>query len=462
MHTKYEKDLALRGIKLLNIILMTIPFAMVWYGYYANRLSLSYFRRGHWLILTLFAVFYTVFGRIYNAFFISLSRISQVVFSQTLSAFFANAVMYVLIWLLALHLRNPIPLLVSLALEIIVSAVWTWCAQTWYFYVHDPMKTVVIYDMREGLEEVINQYDMKNKFTIVDTLPVTDCLLDLSKLDGLDVVFLSGVHSHDRNIILKYCIASGIRVYVIPRVGDVLMSSARSCQMMHLPILQVDRYSPNPEYVIIKRLMDILFSSVMLILTSPVFLVTAIAIKLEDGGDVFYKQVRLTKDRREFKIYKFRSMRMDAEKDGVARLSTGDSDDRITKVGKIIRKYRIDELPQLVNILNGTLSICGPRPERPEIAAQYEEEMPEFALRLQAKAGLTGYAQIYGKYNTTPYDKLQMDLMYIAHPSILEDLRLMFATVKILFQAESTEGIAENQETAMEKPNCSNNLERTR
>lgn len=147
-------------------------------------------------------------------------------------------------------------------------------------------------------------------------------------------------------------------------------------------------------------------------------------------------------------VHKFRSMRVDAEKDGVARLSTGDKDDRITPVGRLIRKVRIDELPQLLDILRGDMSLVGPRPERPEIAVQYEKELPEFALRLQAKAGLTGYAQVYGKYNTTPYDKLQMDLMYIAHPSLMEDLRIMFATIKILFIPESTEGVAEGQTTA--------------
>ena len=142
-------------------------------------------------------------------------------------------------------------------------------------------------------------------------------------------------------------------------------------------------------------------------------------------------------------------MRVDAEKDGVARLSTGDADPRITPIGHFIRKVRIDELPQLINILLGDMTIVGPRPERPEIAAQYEQELPEFRLRLQAKAGLTGYAQVYGKYNTTPYDKLQMDLMYIANPSFLEDLHIIFATIKILFLPESTEGVAEGQETAM-------------
>ena len=194
---------------------------------------------------------------------------------------------------------------------------------------------------------------------------------------------------------------------------------------------------------------NIVAAGLALIVTSPVFLLTAIAIKREDGGPVFYKQERLTKNGKKFYIHKFRSMRVDAEKDGVARLSSGDNDSRITPVGRIIRKIRVDELPQLLDILAGNLSVVGPRPEREEIALQYEKELPEFRLRLQAKAGLTGYAQVYGKYNTTPYDKLQMDLMYIANPSFMEDLRICFATVKILFMPESTEGVAEGATTAM-------------
>jgi lipopolysaccharide/colanic/teichoic acid biosynthesis glycosyltransferase len=220
--------------------------------------------------------------------------------------------------------------------------------------------------------------------------------------------------------------------------------------MFHLPVLRVNRYSPLFEYLFLKRFFDIVLSLIAIVILSPFMIVTALAIK-SDGGPALYKQVRLTKDRKEFNVLKFRSMRIDAEKDGVARLSSGDDDPRITKVGKIIRKIRFDELPQLFNILLGDMSIVGPRPERPEIAELYEKEMPEFALRLQAKAGLTGYAQVYGKYNTTPYDKLQMDLMYIAHPSLIEDLRICFATVKILFMTESTEGVSEGQITAMSK-----------
>ena len=170
---------------------------------------------------------------------------------------------------------------------------------------------------------------------------------------------------------------------------------------------------------------------------------------VRDGGPALYRQIRLTQDGRRFGLLKFRSMRVDAEKDGVARLSSGEKDDRITPVGKVIRRFRIDELPQLVNIFLGDMSIVGPRPERPEIARQYEKELPEFRLRLQVKAGLTGLAQIYGKYNTKPYEKLMMDLMYIAHPSIIEDLKIIFATVKILFIPESTEGVESGQITAL-------------
>ena len=226
------------------------------------------------------------------------------------------------------------------------------------------------------------------------------------------------------------------------------MSGAKQMHMFHLPMMLAERYNPNPEYLLVKRAFDIVASALAMIISSPVMLCVAIAIKATDGGPVFYRQCRLTKDGKTFDVLKFRSMRVDAEKDGVARLSSGSSDDRITPVGRFIRKCRIDELPQFINIFMGDMSFVGPRPERPEIAVQYEETLPEFSLRLQAKAGLTGYAQVYGKYNTTPYDKLQMDLMYIANPNFAEDLKIMFATVKILFKPESTEGVQQGQTTA--------------
>lgn len=447
--TRFQHDLTLRIVKILNAVMVTIPFVLCWYLYYAARLYSPFYAKGDYLVVGLLFILYITFGRVYDAFQVSMQRISELVYSQFLAAFVADFIMYIVTWLLTKFLPNPMPLLAALVGQVLMSLVWSFFAHRWYFATFPPRPTAVIYDVRHGLEHLIGQYGLDKKFDVKLTATAEECIANLAMLDGIDTVFLSGIHSHDRNIILKYCVENNITMFVIPRIGDTIMSSACHIHMFHLPMLRVCRYKPQPEYLFAKRLIDIVISLVALVVLSPIFLVTSIAIKLTDHGPVFYKQVRLTKDGREFEILKFRSMRVDAEKDGVARLSSGENDSRITPVGKIIRACRIDELPQLLNILRGDLSIVGPRPERPEIAAQYCEQMPEFSLRLQAKAGLTGYAQVYGKYNTTPYDKLTMDLMYIAHPSIIEDFKIMFATVKILFIPESTEGVSEGQTTAM-------------
>lgn len=450
---KLRYAVALRIVKLIDVIMITLPFAACWYLYYSKQIASHFDGKGNMMVVALFFVLYIILGRVYDGFWMSTQRISEIIYAQALAAFVCNGIMYIMISLLSSHFVNILPILGLLAAQIILSAVWAVAAHRWYYKTFPPQATAIIYDERHGMYKLINEYGLNIKYDVKKVVNISECLDNLEILNGIQTVFLSGIHSHDRNIILKYCVQNGIGVFVIPRVGDVILSGARPIHMFHLPMLKVGRYMPQPEFLIIKRVLDIALSLLGLVITSPLMLATAIAVKVTDGGPVFYKQVRLTKDGREFEIHKFRSMTVDAEKDGIARLSTGDNDDRITPVGKIIREFRIDELPQLLDILSGNLSIVGPRPERPEIAALYCKEMPEFALRLQAKAGLTGYAQVYGKYNTTPYDKLQMDLMYISHPSIIEDLKIMLATVKVLFMSESTEGISEGSITSMKQSN---------
>ena len=405
--------------------------------------------RMHLLIIGLFFFLYTVLCRVYDALLMSYNRISEMIYSQALAFLVSDVALYIVISIISKGIPNPIPILAILFIQVLLAEIWSISAHALYFHFTRPKKSVVIYDSTRKMEDLINEYGFSKKFNLVASYNVKECLNNLELLSEIETVFLRGIHSKHRNVILKYCIAHNVQVFVVPRVGDVIMSGAKRMHMFHLPVLRVNKYSPNPEYAVAKRLFDIVLSSLALIITSPIFLFTALAVK-KDGGPAFYKQVRLTKDGKEFQLIKFRSMRVDAEKDGIARLSTGDNDSRITKVGRIIRALRIDELPQLLNIFHGDMSIVGPRPERPEIAAQYEKELPEFKLRLQVKAGLTGYAQVYGKYNTNPYDKLLMDLLYIAKPSFLEDLRICFATVKILFIPESTEGIDEGKITAAE------------
>jgi lipopolysaccharide/colanic/teichoic acid biosynthesis glycosyltransferase len=194
---------------------------------------------------------------------------------------------------------------------------------------------------------------------------------------------------------------------------------------------------------ILKRILDILVSIIGLILTSPFWAIFALLIYLEDKGPVFFTQKRMTKNNREFNIIKFRTMKVNVENRSATK-----NDDRITKIGHILRKIRMDELPQILNILIGDMSVVGPRPEMLENVEAYTQEMPEFDLRLRVKAGLTGYAQIYGKYNTTPKDKLILDLMYIENYSIFLDIKLILQTVMVFLKIDdSTEGFDEEDDT---------------
>ena len=447
----YKKTM-LRVVKLINVAMMTIPFAACWYLFYADALAAPYFAKGNWMIIALFAILYVTYGRIYDGFQISLNRISESVTSQSLAVMIADGILFVVTWLLMKFFPPVPPMIVLVVVQILMSAIWCRAAHIWYFRTFPAKRTAIIYDQREGMQNLISQYGLSKKFNVVAVDDVVSALdKDLSILDGMDAVFLCGIHSHERNVILKRCIAQDVQMYLVPRIGDVLMSGAKKMHMFHLPMLRVERYDPAPEYLFLKRAVDVIISGLALLILSPVMLIVAIAIKATDGGPVFYKQCRLTKDGKTFNVLKFRSMRVDSEKQG-ARLAMK-HDDRITPVGRVIRNLHLDELPQLFNILKGDMSMVGPRPERPQIAEEYKKAIPEFDYRLKVKAGLTGFAQVYGKYNTTPYDKLKLDLTYIENYSFVLDIKLMFLTFKILFQKENTEGVEKWQVTAATKEN---------
>ena len=444
--------LLLRSVKCINIAAMTAIFTAVWYLFYSKEIGINCENVRFWVVLFAFSVLYILCGRIYEAFVVSAARRSEMVYSQCLALLLADGFMILLFCLAGRTIPSPVPMLAAFAAQLLIAVLWTVCADIWYYRTFQAKASVVVHDSRENLEDLIVQYGMDRKFDVKRSVTEEVCVQHLPEmLDDADVVFLCDVHSTERDCILNYCIQKDIQVYLIPSTADILLSRAQIVHMFHLPMYSIGKRQTSLAFRVIKRLFDIVASSAALLVLSPVMLVTAIAIKDYDGGPIFFRQNRLTKDCRIFSMLKFRSMCVDAEKDGIARLSSGDQDPRITPVGRIIRKTRIDELPQLVNIIKGDMSIVGPRPERPEIAQQYEKELPEFALRLYVKAGLTGYAQVYGKYNTLPGDKLRMDLLYISKASVWKDLQIIFATIKILFMKESTEGVQENQVTAMDE-----------
>ena len=248
--------------------------------------------------MALFLVLYVTFGRVYDGFQIATSRISEMVYSQVLAFSISTCILYAVTCLLSKRLANLFPYLAALLAQGILSAGWSYFAHRWFFSHFPAKKTAVIYDVRQGLEQLVKEYGLEKRFDVQIAMPVQQALVNKGLLNQMETVFLSGIHSHDRNILLKYCVEKDINVYVIPRIGDVLMSGAQSMHMFHLPILQVGRYHPSPVYLFLKRGFDILASGIATVILSPVFLATAIAIKRYDGGPVLYKQQRLTKDSR--------------------------------------------------------------------------------------------------------------------------------------------------------------------
>lgn len=439
------KKIPFAVVKMVNIVLLMIPFLICWTLYYEPRTTTVGSKRVSVLVMIIFFLICYYFGQRLDCFRVSILQIRDVIFGEVLATMITDIIMYILIWMLSIHLPNLIPGLITWGGQCVIGVIWAYVMHQSYFSTHPPLRTIVIYDERMGMENLIHTYGLEKRFNIKTVYPVESIMDKLEVMEEFDAAFLGGIHSRERNIILKHCISHKIKLFMIPRIADVMMRGSEQIHMLYLPILKTQRYKPSIEYQIIKRTMDIVVSGIATIVLSPLFLITAIAVK-SDGGPAFYKQKRLTKDGKVFEILKFRSMRVDAEKYSGAVLSAGENDPRITKVGRIIRACRLDELPQLLNILKGDMSLVGPRPERPELQKEIEKEVPEFGLRLQAKAGLTGYAQVYGKYNTTFYDKLLMDLMYISKPSILEDFTIMLATVKILTSKESTEGVGEGKD----------------
>ncbi len=437
-------------LKILLIFAVVAAFTWVWYTYVSHAKTILYYRRGHWFVIFLYGVIYYAITEVYSAFRAGYFSLPELIFNQILALTLSNLIIYIFTCFVTLSPSVPLAFFEMYLVQILCAVIWAWCANKFYFWTNPCIDTLIVYQNKKAqvlfkkLGNYPRNYSFKEKVCISEGFDVIT-----AKMDDYPAVILCYLPSYIRDQILKQGILKKKSVYLTPNVGDIIISGAKRVHLLDTPILLCEASNQSLYYRFVKRALDLMVSLLMLIVTSPIMVITAIAIKAHDHGPVFYKQTRLTLGGACFEVYKFRSMVVDAEKDGVARLSSK-HDNRITPVGRFIRATRIDELPQLFNVLSGKMTLVGPRPERPEIAKQYCEKWPEFQLRLQMKAGLTGYAQIFGKYNTTPKDKLRLDLMYIADSSIIQDFRILFLTIKVVFMKESTEGIDDGATTAGE------------
>ena len=446
-----KRDRYKRMVIFFEVIILlaafTALYSYLWNTLYESVVLIPFFRRGNWAMVAMYPILLLVFGKIFGVFHVAVARRVDMIFSNVFNTFVANLITYFILVALLRHYPDMTPLIILWVVEIVLSVLWVFGVKALNNVIFPPHSLLLIHGDYSLKELVLHVNERSERYVITEVINVSEGMKKLTqRIAAHDAILISDLPAEIRNDILKYCYAIDKRIYMLPKITDIIVSSSDQIHLFNNVAYISKNYGLAQDQRIFKRAMDLVLSSVMIVLTSWLMLIIAAAIRIGDGGPAFYRQERLSIGGKVFKIIKFRSMRVDAEKMG-PQLSTM-HDPRITKVGRILRAAHLDELPQLFNVLKGDMSMVGPRPERPEIFNEYINHVPEFQFRLKVKAGLTGYAQVYGRYNSTPYNKLRLDLTYIQNYSIWLDIKCLVMTVKILFQKEAREGISDDQKTA--------------
>ena len=442
---------------IIEVFLLSVIYYAFWRYFYKGAHFPAYEGYGKFVLAGVYGVLAYLFIKNSDGFQFGQLRKADLLVAQWIAMLLVNTVTYFQLCLIANQMISPIPMLLLMLAEVIFSFSYVVLMKELYYHLYPPYNMVMVYGSKSAAGMKFKMDRRRDKYQL-NAMIAAEKGYDYicQEIVKYDAVVLNDVPAELRNDLLKFCYQHAHRAYVVPKITDIILRNGEDISAFDTPLLLVAGKGLTIGQRFVKRAMDIVLSLLALILASPFMLIIAIAIKLEDKGPVFYKQKRATLNGKAFDILKFRSMIVDAEKEGFSIPATG-KDPRITKVGRIIRACRVDELPQIINILKGDMSIVGPRPERLEHMEKYGAEVPEFCYRLKVKGGLTGYAQIYGKYNTSAYDKLRLDLMYIEHYSLILDIKLILMTIRILFSKESTEGfetVEENEqklEEMMEK-----------
>ena len=406
-----------------------------------------------------YSVVYWLMTGVYGGFDIGTRKSRSIIFTMGLVVAFADLFAHLIMCVMDYTVINggrfvyekPHFLLGVFVLQVCVLTGMAYLGNGIYFSLKRPQACVMIVRRGDDYDAGIKQVGKFRKQYNIRKICYTSDSDVFEQIDQADAVFIYNLAESERSIFLEYAYQAQKDLYYSMELADVVMLGGKQIYFKDTAAVFAAAEKMSLEEQFLKRCMDAAISFVGLVITSPLLLLTALAIKLDDGGDVFYRQERATYGGRVFSILKFRSMRQEV---GGIHQSVVADDDRITRVGHVIRKFRIDELPQLWNVLKGDMSIVGPRPEMLENVEKYTEQLPQFAYRQRAKAGLTGLAQVYGRYNTTPKDKLILDMLYIENYSIWLDIKIILRTALVLltpdksteaFQAESAAGEAETE-----------------
>jgi exopolysaccharide biosynthesis polyprenyl glycosylphosphotransferase len=439
------KKLQTTCLRFFKLLLVIVLFLIFYFLFALTEPELLRASRTAAITIICFPVVCVAMLKIYGGFPIGIKKTKEIVYSASIATFLSDAITYLQLAIMRYnfpnrsYLKDFFTLIGILLVQVIFINLFGYLGNYLYFQVNSPADCIVIYGSKEGLPQFVSKiakYKKQYKISALYDLQEEDLK---KKIRHCDSVFLYSLDEASKAWILEYCYKHNKTTYLTPELSDIITRHSHHVIIDDVTVLESRISGLTFEQRLIKRAMDIVISGLGLLVASPFMLLEALAIKLEDRGPVFFRQPRVTKDGRVFNVLKFRTMIVDADK--LSKRLASQDDDRITKVGKFLRKTRMDELPQFINILKGDMSIVGPRPEQEEITEKYVEVLPEFKYRLKVKAGLTGLAQIQGKYNTTPKDKLILDLIYIEQYSIWVDIKLILQTVKVLFKSDSTEGV---------------------
>lgn len=446
MHNSDLKNQNLKSfIKLALIIVLIlilgILFFNMWMNEYHTLLRIPYRMKGNIFFGLVYMVLLYIFMVIYDCNNLSVNKTTSIIFSESLAAVTTNILVYFVMITpaLALGLIAFTPIILLSIADIVVIIIWSITVR-YIFRKVFPASELLLITNKNSIDDTLLKFSKRNDIYVIKEKIVYDNNLNeiYDKCKLYDDIIIGDIPSEDRNDIIKHCFNNSRNIYVIPKLSDILLKYSDDIFIFDTPIYLSANFGLSVENQIFKRFFDIVFSLFIIIAFLPIWIIISLLIKLEDGGPIFFIQERVTVDNKLFNIYKFRSMTVC--KDSSVVLPTLNDDDRITKIGKFIRKFHIDEIPQFINVLLGDMSVVGPRPERKEHVELYSRQIKEFIYRSKVKAGITGLAQIYGKYNTTAIDKLKLDLIYIKKYSFMFDIELILRTLKVFIIKDNTEG----------------------
>jgi len=420
-----------------------------------NNWPLRHASRTSGITLVTFVAMTLVMAMVYGGFEVGRKKNKPIISSMTLAVVAVDLVTYLQLQIMNVNENNndhlilfgkDFPyLLLCILLQFLAIILFVRIGNSTYFRMNPPRRCLlVLADLGEesATQRKIDRYRLQwhvEKVAMFDD----PHLIDLIR--NSETVILSGLPAEDQMRILHQCYDLQKDVLCRAQLEDIMLSNARQVIVDDAAFLAMDYRKMTILQRLIKRGMDVLFSALVLLVLSPLMAVIALCIHFEDGGKVIFRQKRMSVNGRIFTICKFRTM-SEAASSSKHQVSASADDARITKIGHFLRRTRLDELPQFWNILKGDMTLVGPRPEMLENVEKYKQQLPAFVYREKMKAGLTGYAQIEGRYNTTPEDKLMLDLMYIESFSIWLDIKLLFRTLTVFFKSDSTEGFAQAQD----------------